>query len=362
MSVAKSGKDDRNCGATNSDVIHRAICRLVALGRHGRRRGRQQQLQRREPQARQLQRGHHGLGPGRHGRQARRPRRHAVLLVGHVRRDDTFANFCNYGGDVDLIAPGKCIWSTLPGNRYGYISGHVHGRAARHRGGGPVQGVAPARDAGAGPGRAPRGRDARLEHRHGPGLDPRAAARRLAPRRRSATSPWTRRPDRRAPRSSARPAARWRARSRSIRAEDFRARCCSSVDRRGAAHGDARRRRRWRAWTQVADLDAVDRPGRHRQRRPTRSPSRRPTGSRQRTSTFPVRRGQRPAAAPTRRSLALRPGSTLGAGLGLGRRRGPRHRTRPARSPATRSGWRVDGAAREPDDRRPPRRARRAAG
>jgi hypothetical protein len=37
--------------------------------------------------------------------------------------DDTFADFSNYGSDVDIIAPGKCIWSTLPGNRYGYSSG-----------------------------------------------------------------------------------------------------------------------------------------------------------------------------------------------------------------------------------------------
>ena len=26
--------------------------------------------------------------------------------------DDTFADFSNYGSDVDVIAPGKCIWST----------------------------------------------------------------------------------------------------------------------------------------------------------------------------------------------------------------------------------------------------------
>jgi len=37
--------------------------------------------------------------------------------------DDVFASFSNYGGDVDLIAPGKCIRSTLPGGLYGYMSG-----------------------------------------------------------------------------------------------------------------------------------------------------------------------------------------------------------------------------------------------
>ena len=32
MSVAKSGSDDHNCGYTNKDAMHKAICRLVARG------------------------------------------------------------------------------------------------------------------------------------------------------------------------------------------------------------------------------------------------------------------------------------------------------------------------------------------
>ena len=38
-------------------------------------------------------------------------------------KDDTFADFSNYGADVDIIAPGKCILSTIPGPGYAYMSG-----------------------------------------------------------------------------------------------------------------------------------------------------------------------------------------------------------------------------------------------
>jgi subtilisin family serine protease len=57
--------------------------------------------------------------------------------------DDTLADFSNYGADIDLIAPGVCIYSTYRGSSYATMSGtsmaspHVAGAAALYKANNP---------------------------------------------------------------------------------------------------------------------------------------------------------------------------------------------------------------------------------
>ena len=135
MSVTKWGSDDRNCGNTNNDILHKAICRLVGTGvtvvaaaanDSG-------SAAKRVPAAYNEVITVSALAdtdgkPGGLGG-------HRCFSWGTYDYDDTFADFSNYGSDVDLIAPGKCIWSTIPGG-FQYMSGtsmatpHVTGAVA----------------------------------------------------------------------------------------------------------------------------------------------------------------------------------------------------------------------------------------
>jgi subtilisin len=144
MSVAKSGRDDVNCGLTNHDVLHQAICRLYRAGitvvaaaanEH-------------ESASRYVPAAYNEVitvsaladTDGRPGSLGG----HRCYSFGTYDKDDTFADFSNYGSDVDLIAPGKCIWSTKIGPTYGYMTGtsmatpHVTGAAALYKASRPL--------------------------------------------------------------------------------------------------------------------------------------------------------------------------------------------------------------------------------
>ncbi len=135
MSVAKAGSDDVHCGTVNKDILHQAICRIVGSGvtvvaaagnDHA-------SASNRVPAAYNEVITVSALADtdGRSGGKGG----HKCLSWGTYDVDDTFADFSNYGSDVDLIAPGKCILSTVPGG-YGYSSGtsmaapHVTGAVA----------------------------------------------------------------------------------------------------------------------------------------------------------------------------------------------------------------------------------------
>ena len=123
MSVAKTGRDATDCGVRSRDILHQAICRLynagitvVAAAANER-----------TSAAAYVPAAYNQVitvsaladTDGRSGGSGGR----RCLSWGSYDRDDTFADFSNYGSDIDLIAPGKCIWSTKPGPSYGYSSG-----------------------------------------------------------------------------------------------------------------------------------------------------------------------------------------------------------------------------------------------
>ena len=123
MSVTRWGLDDGKCGTVNKDLLHQAVCRVVARGitvvaaaanDSG-------SAAKRVPAAYNevitvsALADTDGLAGGAGGK--------ACWSWGGYDVDDTFADFSNYGSDVDIIAPGKCILSTKRGQTYGYSSG-----------------------------------------------------------------------------------------------------------------------------------------------------------------------------------------------------------------------------------------------
>lgn len=149
MSLSLSGGSSTGC-QTSRDPLHRAICRsvargtvyVVAAGNESRNARRNRPAAYDEVITVSAMADYDGRGGGRGQRSDSCPYWTGV-------RDDGFADFSNYGGDVDLIAPGKCVLSTFTRNRYAWMSGtsmaapHVAGAAAiyraRYRGASPGQ-------------------------------------------------------------------------------------------------------------------------------------------------------------------------------------------------------------------------------
>jgi subtilisin len=116
--------DDADCGGTSNDPVHVSVCALVAGGTTavvaaGNDR---KDARLRLPSAYDEAITVSALAdfdgrPGGTGRQQ-------DTCPGYsLDEDDSFANFSNFGADVDLMAPGKCILSTYTGGVYAWMSG-----------------------------------------------------------------------------------------------------------------------------------------------------------------------------------------------------------------------------------------------
>jgi subtilisin family serine protease len=146
MSLGGKGSDDGDCGRTKHDPVHEAICASVAAGVT------------------------YVVGAGNGSEDAAtfipaaydevltvsaltdydgKPGGLAQPTCFNLGADDSLATYSNFGADIDLIAPGSCIFSTWAPDSYQNLTGtsmagpHVTGGAAlyaaTHPGAGPAQ-------------------------------------------------------------------------------------------------------------------------------------------------------------------------------------------------------------------------------
>ena len=144
MSLGGGGTDDGSCGNANNDAMHRAICNsvaagvtyVVAAGNDADDAANHVPAAYDEVVTVSALADFNGLPGG------------GASPTCRADQDDTFANFSNYGDDVDIIAPGVCITSTWKGGGYDTISGtsmaspHVAGGAALYKANNPAAGPA----------------------------------------------------------------------------------------------------------------------------------------------------------------------------------------------------------------------------